>query len=160
MKKQKGFTLIELLAVIVILAIIALIATPMIMGVIDKAKRGAAEASVYGYVQSVENSSVFSAIGVDGYSEIGSGVHDITGADFPNIKVDGEKPEKGWVAIDNTGAVVAAFLKFKSYSNWVGYTDELHAKATLSEDTFKNTVTPGTTTVEDAVTAMTTELNK
>ncbi|MDD3452803.1 MAG: prepilin-type N-terminal cleavage/methylation domain-containing protein, partial [Bacilli bacterium] len=31
--KKTGFTLIELLAVIVILAIIALIATPMILGV-------------------------------------------------------------------------------------------------------------------------------
>ena len=41
--KNKGFTLIELLAVIVILAIIALIATPMILGVIDTAKRGSAE---------------------------------------------------------------------------------------------------------------------
>ena len=32
MKSNKGFTLIELLAVIVILAIIALIATPTILG--------------------------------------------------------------------------------------------------------------------------------
>lgn len=55
---RKGFTLIELLAVIVILAIIALIATPMILGVIDSAKRGAAESSAYGYVDSVEKSSL------------------------------------------------------------------------------------------------------
>ncbi len=41
--KEKGFTLIELLAVIVILAVIALIATPMIMGVIDEAREGALE---------------------------------------------------------------------------------------------------------------------
>ena len=32
---KKGFTLIELLAVIVILAIIALIATPIILGIIN-----------------------------------------------------------------------------------------------------------------------------
>ena len=37
--KNKGFTLIELLAVIVILAIIALIATPTILGVIEKSKK-------------------------------------------------------------------------------------------------------------------------
>ena len=36
---KKGFTLIELLAVIVILAIIALIATPIILGVIDNARK-------------------------------------------------------------------------------------------------------------------------
>ena len=34
MKRKKGFTLIELLAVIVILAIIALIATPIILNMI------------------------------------------------------------------------------------------------------------------------------
>ena len=37
-KKRKGFTLIELLAVIIILAIIALIATPIILNVIEEAK--------------------------------------------------------------------------------------------------------------------------
>ena len=40
---KKGFTLIELLAVIVILAIIALISTPMILGIIEKAKKRGAE---------------------------------------------------------------------------------------------------------------------
>lgn len=43
---KKGFTLVELLAVIVIMVIIALIATPIVLGVIDKAKRGAFEDSV------------------------------------------------------------------------------------------------------------------
>ena len=55
---KKGFTLIELLAVIVILAIIALIATPIIMGIIDDAKKKAAENSAYGYIKSVENTMV------------------------------------------------------------------------------------------------------
>ncbi len=39
--KNKGFTLIELLAVIVILAIIALIATPIILGIINDARNSA-----------------------------------------------------------------------------------------------------------------------
>ena len=39
MKKRNGFTLIELLAVIVILAVIALIATPIIMNIIDDSKK-------------------------------------------------------------------------------------------------------------------------
>ncbi len=38
MEKNKGFTLIELLAVIIILAIIALIATPLIMNIIEESK--------------------------------------------------------------------------------------------------------------------------
>ena len=36
--RKKGFTLIELLAVIVILAVIALIATPIILNIIEKIK--------------------------------------------------------------------------------------------------------------------------
>ena len=51
---KKGFTLIELLAVIVILAIIALIATPIVMNVIDNAQDGANKRSVESYMKSVE----------------------------------------------------------------------------------------------------------
>ncbi len=51
---KKGFTLIELLAVIVILAVIALIATPMVMDAVSTAKRGAAKASAYGFISAAE----------------------------------------------------------------------------------------------------------
>ena len=47
-KNTKGFTLIELLAVIVILAIIALIATPIVLNLIKTARRGAAARSAEG----------------------------------------------------------------------------------------------------------------
>jgi len=52
-KKKKGFTLIELLAIIVILAIIAVITVPIILNVIDNAKKGAAKDSAYGYKDAV-----------------------------------------------------------------------------------------------------------
>ena len=51
---QKGFTLIELLAVIVILAIIALIATPIVLNIIEKARKSAAADSVYGLMEAVK----------------------------------------------------------------------------------------------------------
>lgn len=54
MKKDKGFTLIELLAVIVILAIIALIATPLIMSIINDVKKGAFLDSSYAIVNAAE----------------------------------------------------------------------------------------------------------
>ncbi|MDD3453821.1 MAG: type II secretion system protein [Bacilli bacterium] len=48
---KKGFTLIELLAVIVILAVIALISVPIILGIIEKSKKGATEDSAYGILE-------------------------------------------------------------------------------------------------------------
>lgn len=55
-KNMKGFTLIELLAVIVILAVIALIATPIIMNVINDAKEGAKKDAAFGFAKAVETS--------------------------------------------------------------------------------------------------------
>ena len=46
--KKKGFTLIELLAVIVILAVVALISVPVIINIIENAKKGALRDSAYG----------------------------------------------------------------------------------------------------------------
>lgn len=54
--KNKGFTLIELLAVIVILAIIALIATPIILNIIDDTKQSSKERSLELYLDAVEQS--------------------------------------------------------------------------------------------------------
>ena len=51
---KKGFTLIELLAVIVILAIIALIATPIILGIIDDARKEAKQRTAELVVKGVE----------------------------------------------------------------------------------------------------------
>lgn len=41
--KKRGFTLIELLAVIIILAVVALIATPIILNVVDEARESSAD---------------------------------------------------------------------------------------------------------------------
>ena len=54
MKRSKGFTLIELLAVIVILAIIALIVTPVVSGIITSARNSANARSVEGHIRNVE----------------------------------------------------------------------------------------------------------
>ena len=60
--RKKGFTLIELLAVIVVLAVIALIATPIVLNLINNARIGAAEQSVTGYVKAVENTIIKSMV--------------------------------------------------------------------------------------------------
>ena len=54
MKKNKGFTLIELVAVLVIMAIIALIVTPLVMSIIRKARISADKRSIDAYGRSIE----------------------------------------------------------------------------------------------------------
>ena len=54
LKREKGFTLIELIAVLVIMAIIALIVTPLVMNIIRKARTSADKRSVDAYGRSIE----------------------------------------------------------------------------------------------------------
>ena len=51
---KKGFTLIELVAVLVIMAIIALIVTPLVMNIIRKAQDSANKRSIDAYGRSAE----------------------------------------------------------------------------------------------------------
>ena len=53
-QKKKGFTLIELIAVLVIMAIIALIVTPLVLNIIRKARISADKRSVDAYGRSIE----------------------------------------------------------------------------------------------------------
>ena len=53
-RKSKAFTLIELIGVLVIMAIIALIVTPLVMNIIRKARISADKRSVDAYGRSIE----------------------------------------------------------------------------------------------------------
>ena len=108
--KRKGFTLIELLAVIVILAIIALIATPIILNMINDAKKSAAKDSAYGYIEAIEYNNSMSAIDNQKYPLIESG--EVTTL---NVKVKGTPPTKGTVTI-TSGRVTEADLCINNYS--------------------------------------------
>ena len=105
--KKKGFTLVELLAVIVILAVIALIATPMIMDVIEKSRRGAAIESVNGILEAAENYQLESMLEGEEYQQ----TIDLTG-DILTYK--GSKPESGILVIgeNNQMSIIAKIGKY------------------------------------------------
>ena len=65
--KKKGFTLIELLAVIVVLAVITLIATPIVLNLINTAKKGAAEQSALIYIKEIENYMILNQMNPEKY---------------------------------------------------------------------------------------------
>lgn len=93
--KKKGFTLIELLAVIVILAIIALITTPLILGVIEKARTKSMEASALGYIDAIEKQIVINEVDTT-KGIIQDGVYSVGDIE---VTVKGEKPKEGWIQI-------------------------------------------------------------
>ena len=94
--KKKGFTLIELIAVLVILAMIALIVTPLVLGIIKKAKVSADKRSIDAYARSVE-------IGVAGYL--------LDNINFPksfediSVEYRGEEVKCANIAVNNDGSV-------------------------------------------------------
>lgn len=106
---KKGFTLIELLAVIVVLAIIALIATPMILGVIDSAKSGAAESSAYGYIEAIEKTGLKEMIDRGNYETKKDGIYDLN--TIGTVKYKGKSPSKICITV-KAGSVVSGSFQF------------------------------------------------
>ena len=110
MNNKKGFTLIELLAVIVILAIIALISTPIILGVIDDARLNSARDAAYGLADAVRLNYVEQM-----YSDTGNQTVSYSGT-ITTIKVSGTQPDSGNWSIDNDGSVWLTNIKFGEYT--------------------------------------------
>ena len=97
-EKNKGFTLVELLAVIVILALIALIATPIILNVISDAKKQAAKDSAYGYMDAVEKYIVSSELED---KSIQDGIYSVEELNSMGVNVKGSTPDNGNIEIKN-----------------------------------------------------------
>ena len=148
LKNKKGFTLIELLAVIVVLAIIALIATPIVMNTIKNAKKGAAERSADNYLKAVEQKVAESRI--DG-TKIANGTYNIqpdgnlcpasgcgeNDKDKITIEMNGTKPTSGTVTISNGGvSQEETIMTVGDYG--VGYKNGKISATDLSTELTKN----------------------
>ena len=107
---KKGFTLIELLAVIVILAVLALIATPIVLNIIDDSKKNATLRSSENYIKAIEFSIAKSVMENkrlnDGeYPIMSNGnicLGTLAGSTCDNeliVEVSGETPESGTITI-------------------------------------------------------------
>ena len=120
-RKKSGFTLIELLAVIVILAIIALIATPIIMGVIEDARKGANKDAALGFGKAVENTIATQLIKcpdmlVDEIHEetidISNCIIDEEAKTSLDINYQGTKPDWTNLFYDNTNGTLSGQVAF------------------------------------------------
>ena len=111
--RSKGFTLIELLAVIVVLAIIALIATPMILNVVEKARKGAAKSSALGYIDAVEKQIMVNQLNEN--PEINDGEYSLPMDNKYKISIKGSKPSSGNMAITKS-KVASATMCINNYT--------------------------------------------
>ena len=114
--KKNGFTLIELLAVIIVLAIIALIATPIIFNVIENAKIKSLENSCYGVIDAVRTKYAEGSLNSE------NGLVDLTG-DVADLTIAGEHPYMGTWEIDNSKdsaerGIKIQGVKFQSMKNY------------------------------------------
>ena len=136
---SKGFTLIELLAVIVILAIIALITTPIILNVIEDSRRNSAVDKAWGTIDAVRVAYAQAQTATDpvglpftvnfpkhegGKGDQNSewGTNAATGGGYGQgyindqaVSASGEMPTEGWITIRANGEIVAHQLRFGQY---------------------------------------------
>ncbi|MDD2391824.1 MAG: prepilin-type N-terminal cleavage/methylation domain-containing protein [Bacilli bacterium] len=101
---KKGFTLIELLAVIVILAIIALIASPIVVGLIEDSNRQAAERSTEAVVQAAKTEFALSKLNKTTPSATAAGL------DLDNA------PTGGTVTYGSNGEITLSGVVFGKYT--------------------------------------------
>ena len=120
--KRQGFTLIELLAVIVVLAIIALIATPIVMNTIESSKKGATIESVRNIVHAAE---LYFISENPRYGKLNL-LDD-------KLDYDGQKPELGEIEVNKDGdSRVYAYIN--GYCVTKEYDSELYASKTNKEE--------------------------
>ncbi len=150
----KGFTLIELLAVIVILAIIALIATPIVLSIIEDSKSSSILRSADFYLDGLELSIANSILEnkniTDGTYEIMSDGNICLEYDSDNkcinileVEVDGEMPNSGKITILN-GQITVMILKLDNKTIINNEKGELvYSPCKLVEDNGNKGITAG-----------------
>ena len=144
-KNQFGFTLIELLAVIVILAIIALIATPIILNVISDVRYESYKRSAEFYTSALRNSLALEDLNNDGGFKLPDGSYPInsdgtlciqttynddtkkfTCEEENKLKIDIDKtmPTGGWVLIKDNKIIWYDLVVNGVNIPYESYTDE------------------------------------
>ena len=112
---RKGFTLIELLAVIVILAIIALIATPIVLSIINDSKQSSGLRSAEMYIAAIEQAITREKMNNANFKPknciVLEGNLKCTGYEIIEIEVNGEKPNRGSIILNN-GTIEEVVLKY------------------------------------------------
>lgn len=135
---SKGFTLIELIAVIVILAIISLIATPIIFNIIESSRRSAAERSVDNIKKTAElyYMNNIDVNGFEGVMFICDGNSCKSGD--KTIEINGAIPNSGTISISSDGTIVLNNIVVDGYN--ASNPDDSDVDKTISLATNSSTI--------------------
>ncbi len=118
MKKDKGFTLIELLAIIIILSIIAVITVPIVLNVIDNAKKQSIVDSAYGYKDAISKYYMEKAL-TDADYDMDNRVYMVSELSDSVLNVNGVLPDSNsWVQIEDND-VNTGCLQFDIYKVYI-----------------------------------------
>ena len=159
MKNKKiGFTLIELLAVIIVLAIIALIATPIIFNVIENAKIKSLENSCYGVIDAVRTNYSENLLNstreCKDENDKNCGGKIETNGNVEELTVAGEQPLGGsWVIVndpkaENGRGIQITDVTFDSMKGYFCSNDLTTGKVKCEKDDANPTLEPIQATVE------------
>ncbi len=145
-KKKQGFTLIELLAVIVILAIIMVITTPIILKSIEDARKGAFQNSIYGIIKAGEFNYSRRLLKNEenrNMEYIYENEKEFSPTNDDKLDYKGSKPYGGIIKINKKGEIALALhnkkwcaLKkdYETEINWIEYTSDEDCQ--LEEDDY------------------------
>lgn len=106
---RNGFTLIEMLAIIIILAVIATITIPVVNNLISNAEKGSARNSAHGLVKAAGYYYQRTVMKNESERKF-DGVTDV----LPYLDLEGTKPDKGKVYINQDGDVALAVIYNKT----------------------------------------------
>ena len=158
---EKGFTLIELLAVIVILAIIALIATPIVLNIIDDVRTNADVVSRDTYINEVERALVIKSDGHDFSNSVCNviekdtdtlSVGDLMCDGVPiDVNIKGTMPTKGTIIfVNGKAAIIKELTVGNSVFNKSGVASGLYDLNGAYIKTWQDLITEELITIQDA----------